>query len=101
MKSFTAVLLLAALSFGSPAFAQPGGAGHLPPGLEKRLAQGKPLPPGWARKLEAGDVLDARIYERGEVVVPVGQDGVVTLEVEGEVFRLIESTREIVEILDR
>lgn len=82
-----------------PVHAKPGHAGSLPPGLEKRLEQGKPLPPGWARKLHEGDVLDERIVDRGEIVVPVDDNGVITLEVEGETLRLIEATREIVDIL--
>lgn len=99
MKMAIHVLLIMSLLVVAPAIAKPGGQGQLPPGVEKRLQQGKPLPPGWARKLGEGQVLDERIVERGEITVPVDESGVVTLEVEGETFRLIEATREIVEIL--
>ena len=94
------LMLLAVLAASSVSAAPPTDSG-LPPGIEKRLQQGKPLPPGWAKKMNEGDVLDERIYSRGTVVGPVGEDGAVTLEVEGETMRIIETTREIVEILGR
>jgi hypothetical protein len=99
MRDLVIIFLIVAIGVASPVSAKPGADSGLPPGLEKRLEQGKPLPPGWARKLSVGAVLDERIVDRGEVVVPLDDDGVITLAVEGETFRLIEATREIVEIL--
>ncbi len=74
-------------------------SGSLPPGLEKKVSKGKPLPPGWQKKLRHGDVLEPDIYARGSVVVPVGKDGAITIEVEGTLLRLHDKTRQIIEIL--
>lgn len=71
----------------------------LPPGLQKKVARGGELPPGWQDKLIVGEYLDYDIYRRGRVVLPVGDSGMVTVEIEGRMIRLIEATREIVEIL--
>lgn len=72
----------------------------LPPGLEKKVAQGKPLPPGWQKKLSVGEVMEREIYQRGKVVTR-DDNGLVTISVEGEIFKVIENTREIVEILNK
>ncbi|MDH5355166.1 MAG: hypothetical protein OEY09_12055 [Gammaproteobacteria bacterium] len=72
----------------------------LPYGLQLKLNQGKPLPPGWERKLSPGTVLNKEFYNHGEVVVPVDKDGLLTLRVEGKLIRLYEATREISEILN-
>ena len=37
---------------------------------------------------------------RGKVVVPLGRDGSISIEVEGTIFRLHEKTRKIIDILD-
>ncbi|NMH63654.1 hypothetical protein [Shewanella salipaludis] len=71
----------------------------LPPGLQKKLARGEPLPPGWQKKYHRGDTLEQDLYDRGQVRVPVGQDGSITLDIEGTWFRLHADTREILEIL--
>lgn len=73
----------------------------LPPGLQKNQERGKPLPPGWQRKLAEGDTLDAEIYAKGRVVVPLGKDGSISIEVEGTIIKLHEKTREIIKILSR
>lgn len=72
----------------------------LPPGLEKRQEQGKPLPPGWQKKLAVGDVLEASIYARGSVEVPLANDGSITIEVEGVSIKLYQPTLKILAILD-
>ena len=71
----------------------------LPPGLQKKAAKGKPLPPGWQKKLSVGQTIDRTIYEHRRVVVPVDKHGIVTVNIDGELIRLVEATREIVEIL--
>lgn len=72
----------------------------LPPGLHKKFENGKPLPPGWQKKLSKGDILDDSIYARGRVIVPLGIDGSISIEVEGSIFKLHEKTRKIIEILN-
>jgi hypothetical protein len=103
-RRLTAAFAASALLTGISVYAKPD-KGHdkhksLPPGLAKKAAQGKPLPPGWQKKLHKGDVLDKEIYERGRVVVPLGKDGTVTVEVEGTLLKLYEHSRKIVDIIN-
>ena len=44
--------------------------------------------------------METRVYEHSRVVVPVDRKGVITVQVEDRVVRLIQATREIVEVLD-
>ncbi len=71
----------------------------LPPGLEKKVDNGGDLPPGWQKKLRRGDILDRDIYRRGKVIKPLGRDGLISIEVDGSIIRLIDDTREIVDII--
>lgn len=71
----------------------------LPPGLQKKVDSGEPLPPGWQKKLQKGEILDYRVYRRGRIVVPANQQGIITIKVEDRVIRLMEATREIIDIL--
>lgn len=95
-------LLLAALGLllatGAVA-AEKKGDRPLPPGLEKKAARGMPLPPGWQKKLKVGEPLDEAVYRQATVVVPVDRRGFLTIRVEGKLIRLVEATREVVEIL--
>lgn len=79
----------------------------LPPGLQKKVARGGQLPPGWERKLQVGEPLDAELYRQSEPVtsaikasLPVGPSGTVEVRLEGKVVRLLEATREIVDVFD-
>jgi len=76
-------------------------ANSLPPGLQKNYDRGKPLPPGWQKKLSIGEIIDNEIYERGRVVVPLGKDGTISIEIEGTIIKLHENTREIINILSK
>ena len=67
--------------------------------LEKKLKQGKPLPPGWQKKLQVGERLDPDIYDHGKVIYRDRDRDLVTISVEGRVIRVLENTLEIVEIL--
>ncbi|HSG88027.1 MAG TPA: hypothetical protein VLA56_02365 [Pseudomonadales bacterium] len=89
------------LALAAPfAGAQPAhGGGQLPPGLQKKVERGGELPPGWQKKLNPGDVLDDDIYDRGRVVVPLGGDGAVTVDIDGTLLRLHQRTRRIIAIL--
>ncbi|MEJ2201017.1 MAG: hypothetical protein P8X63_08390 [Desulfuromonadaceae bacterium] len=99
-------LLFAFIALGliaGPAYAKHGKGGgdaSLPPGLQKKVAEGKPLPPGWQKKLSKGDILDDAIYSRGRVVVPLGRDGTLSIEVEGTILKVHEKTRKIIDILN-
>lgn len=92
-----AVSLVAASSYAY-AHKDQGKDKSLPPGLYKKQMRGKSLPPGWQKKLAKGDILDNSIYVRGRVVVPVGKDGTVSIEVEGTFIKLHEKTRKIINI---
>ena len=58
------------------------------------------LPPGWQKKLAKGEVLEESVYNHGVVVIPIDYDGMLTVRIEGKLIKLIEATREIVEIFD-
>ncbi|MBO1926828.1 hypothetical protein J3998_04505 [Thiomicrorhabdus sp. 6S2-11] len=73
----------------------------LPHGLNKRSEKtGKPLPPGWQKKLHRGEVMDREVYEHGKVMGPVDIDGRVTISIDGKLVRLYQHTREIIDILN-
>ncbi|WP_105255740.1 hypothetical protein [Pseudoalteromonas sp. T1lg75] len=78
-----------------------GNGKSLPPGLQKKVANGGDLPPGWHKKYHQGDILDYDIYRRGRVIDAHGHDGVIAIEVDNRIIRLIKNTREIVSILGR
>ena len=73
---------------------------QLPKGLQMKLDRGGSLPPGWQKKLVKGEVLDEAIYDQSEVAIPVDSEGLLTVRVDRKLVRIIEATREIVEILD-
>ena len=45
------------------------------------------------------EVLDEPVYNRSEIVIPIDSEGMLTVRVEGKLIKLIEATREIVEIV--
>ncbi len=98
------IVLFAVSLIAGPAYAKSKKAKDkskaLPPGLHKKAEKGKPLPPGWQKKLSKGDILEKSIYSRGKVVVPLGKDGTISIEVEGTIFKLHDKTRKIIRILD-
>ncbi len=97
------IILFAVSLIAGPAYAKNKKAQkkhkRLPPGLHKKAEKGKPLPPGWQKKLSRGDILDKSIYSRGRIVVPLGRDGTISIEVEGTILKLHEKTRKIIDIL--
>jgi hypothetical protein len=97
------IMLFAVSLIAGPAYAKnkaPKKGKDLPPGLYKKAEKGKPLPPGWQKKLSRGDILDNSIYARGRVVVPLGKNGTISIEVEGTILKLHEKSRKIINILD-
>ena len=85
-------LLVSILS--SSAYAEPPHHGGLPPGLQKKLERGEPLPPGWSdRSAVYGDSYDKAVY---------GQDGYAESYsdepeyVEDTVYRVIKAARDLI-----
>lgn len=95
------IILLGAFSICSPAGAKNNKQKPLPPGLQKNMQRGKALPPGWQKKLAKGEILDKDIFNRGIIIVPPDMNGLMTIRVEDKLIRLLKSTREIVDILEK
>lgn len=88
------------LCFGEVAYAKNDKHNQLPPGLQKKVQSGKSLPPGWQKKLAVGETLDKEVYDHGNIVLKDSDKGLITVNIEGKIIRVIENTREIVEILE-
>ena len=85
------------------------GRGHgknkgLPPGLAKK---GGNLPPGWEKKVNPGQVMPVDVYKECKplpselsIKLPSPPKGVVTVVLEGKAVRLLEATREILDVFD-
>lgn len=79
----------------------------LPPGLAKKVARGGRLPPGWEDKCVRGQTMPVEVYRECRplprelaVTLPVPPVGTVTVAVGGKVVRLLEATREILDVFD-
>ena len=86
----------------SPAFADKNkekSPKTLPAGLEKKVARGGELPPGWKKKLQKGEKLDQQVVDQGKVIESDSKLGTVTIKVDDKIIRLAEATREIIDIL--
>ena len=90
------MLLLACALFATDVRAKPHGhAGALPPGLAMNKERGKPLPPGWQKKLARGQRLDDNVFAEGRVISPVNAEGRMTIKVGNTTITLVAKTREI------
>ena len=77
----------------------------LPPGLAKKLARGGTLPPGWQMKVARGEVMDYEVYNNS---MPLPEEllrklsnipkGTVLLQVGNKIVKVIEASREIVDL---
>lgn len=86
-------------------FRSPSGTTHLPPGLAKNLKRGKPLPPGWQKKLVPGSRLDDDLFGSftevphhlipGFKVIPDTR----LYYHENRIVRLLDATREIIDVV--
>lgn len=94
------ILMVSAISFSGVALAKDNKGKSLPPGLQKKVDRGEALPPGWQKKLVVGETLDKKVYDHGDIIFKDIENGLVTIKVEGKIVKLINNTREIVEILD-
>lgn len=79
---------------------------QLPKGLKKKYERTGELPPGWEKKLQRGEVLSEDVYRYGRPLpydlrqrLPIGPTGSKIIEVEGKIIRVMENTREIIDIL--
>ena len=80
---------------------------NLPPGLAKKVARGGKLPPGWEAKVVRGQILSVEIFEQAHplpreltVHLPVPPVGTITIAIEGRLVRLLEATREILDVFE-
>ncbi len=75
---------------------------NLPHGLQKKVQSGKQLPPGWQKKIAKGEVVDLQTLSHAKVVyLPKYPkiEGTRIYEIENKVFRVMNATREILEVL--
>jgi hypothetical protein len=79
----------------------------LPPGLAKKAARGGQLPPGWQRKCAKGQVMPEEVYKQcsplpPEVIatLPPSPPGTILVAVSGKIVRLLQATREILDVFD-
>jgi hypothetical protein len=79
----------------------------LPPGLQKKVARGGQLPPGWQKKLARGEVMSPEVYGSAKPApavliqqLPPQPQGTIIVHLEGKIVRLVQATREIIDILD-
>ncbi|MBU1107347.1 MAG: hypothetical protein KKB51_11810 [Candidatus Riflebacteria bacterium] len=80
---------------------------NLPPGLAKRLADGKGLPPGWRNKIIIGEILPTEIYYQTNYLpvyiieyLPPQPEGTQLVVADGKIIRLIEATKTIIDVFD-
>lgn len=80
---------------------------QIPKGLQKKYQRTGELPPGWEMKLQRGEVLSEDVYRYGRPLpydlrqrLPIGPVGSKIIEVEGKIIRVMENTREIIDILN-
>ncbi len=79
----------------------------LPPGLAKKLARGGTLPPGWQKKVARGEVMGYEVYNNAN---PLPEEllrrlstiprGTVLLQVGNKIVKVIEVSREIVDLFE-
>lgn len=102
MNKFKTIITIAviSLSLGGLAYAKNDKEKKLPPGLEKKVESGKSLPPGWQKKLAVGETLDEGVYKHGKIVATDSDKGLIMISAEGKLIKVIENTREIIEIME-
>jgi hypothetical protein len=86
-------------------FRAPDGRKQLPPGLAKNLKRGKPLPPGWQKKLNPGYRIENEIWN---AFTPISYDMVPNAKRhpnaqlyyhDNKVYRVLNATREILDVM--
>jgi hypothetical protein len=103
MKLKISVILAVLIAVAAnPVFAKTEKNKHktLPPGLQKKVDRGEPLPPGWQKKLVKGEIMTEPVLSHSEIVIPVDSKGLLTIRIEGKLVKLVQATREIIEVVD-
>lgn len=84
---------------------------RLPPGLQKNVARGKALPPGWVNKISKDDysvitqdgrqviILDKDVYDRA-TLLSRPRDGVVQVKLDNRTLEIVEATRAVLNVLN-
>jgi hypothetical protein len=44
--------------------------------------------------------MEESVYDHSEIVIPVDSKGLLTIRIEGKLVKLIQATREIIEVVD-
>lgn len=104
----SAITLAAMLSvMATPSHAKQPTDESMPRGLQKKVARGGELPPGWQSKLQKGAVLEQAVVDHGKAVspelkarLPLGDKGSVDITLDGKVIRLHEKTRQILDVFE-
>lgn len=78
----------------------------IPKGLQKKMAKGGSLPPGWQKKLNRGEPITRDTYRYAKplpetilVQLPKPPAGTIIVEIDGEIVRLVEASLTIIDIL--
>lgn len=71
----------------------------LPPGLQKKVANGGSLPPGWQKKVEAGQVFDSELRRYAYRSPYTSPKGTSTYILENKVVRVLDATNVILDVL--
>ena len=79
----------------------------LPPGLQKKVARGKPLPPGWEKKVRVGYRLPVEYHTHIEPVPvtvvrrlpPIGPNEEI-VRVENKIIKMVKATKLIIDIFE-
>jgi hypothetical protein len=74
-------------------------------GMQKRLEKGKGLPPGWQKKLVRGRPIPADVWAWHEPLpyevlrrMPPQPDGVITVRIENDIVRVVAATQVLLDV---
>jgi hypothetical protein len=74
-------------------------------GMQKRLEKGKGLPPGWQKKLVRGHPIPAEVWSWHEPLpsevlrrLPPQPEGVITVRIDNEIVRVVAATQVLLDV---
>jgi hypothetical protein len=86
---------------------QKGKQKALPKGVARKVERGGNLPPGWQNKCVRGRIMPVEVYRHCEplprevaVKLPAPPAGTIIVTIEGKAVRLMQATREILDVFD-